>query len=378
MHQRAKKYFVFSLLFYAAACSTNPVTGKSELHVVSEQQEVGIGEANYLFLQQAEGGEYVADKSITTYVRHVGNKLADVSDRPHLPYAFVVVNNSEPNAWSLPGGKIAINRGLLAELHNEAELAAVLSHEIVHSAARHGAQNVERSLLMSAGLIGLQETMKDRPYADVVVGSAALGAGLIALSYSRGAELEADRYGIDYMVRAGYDPEAAVALQRTFLRLSEEQDPQWLGGLFATHPPSEERLEANAASVRAYPQQGRLGASEYAIAMETLWNTQAAYEDLDAGYAALQAQDPREALRLAEAGIAIAPKEGHLYNLKGKAEVELCLYRDALESFTQAIARNPDYFDYYLQRGRLRNLLGDPWGAREDLTRSAALFPPTN
>ncbi|MFZ2982674.1 MAG: M48 family metalloprotease, partial [Sphingobium sp.] len=125
-----------------SACGTNPVTGKRELQFVSESQEIAIGQQNYAPARQQQGGDYIIDPELTAYVQSVGNKLAAVADRK-LPYEFVVLNDSVPNAWAMPGGKIAFNRGLLYELNSEAELAAVLSHEIVHSAARHGAKGME-------------------------------------------------------------------------------------------------------------------------------------------------------------------------------------------------------------------------------------------
>ena len=118
-----------------AGCAANPVTGRSELHMVSEAQEIQVGQQYYPPSRQSQGGDYVTDPRVTEYVRQVGNRLAAVAER-RLPYEFVVLNSGELNAWALPGGKIAVNRGLLVELKNEAELAAVLSHEIVHAAAR--------------------------------------------------------------------------------------------------------------------------------------------------------------------------------------------------------------------------------------------------
>ena len=131
----------------ASACATNPVTGESDFMIVSEAQELDLGRQNYAPMQQAQGGVYDIDPELTRYVQQVGGKLAAVSDRP-LPYEFVVLNNSVPNAWALPGGKIAINRGLLTELSSESELAAVLGHEIVHAAAKHSAQQMSRGALL--------------------------------------------------------------------------------------------------------------------------------------------------------------------------------------------------------------------------------------
>ena len=115
-------------------CATNPVTGESEFAFVDESQELAIGAEQYPPSQQMQGGRYVADPAVGAYVSEIGARLAAVSDRD-LPYEFVVLNNGVPNAWALPGGKIAVNRGLLLELENEAELAAVLGHEVVPSAA---------------------------------------------------------------------------------------------------------------------------------------------------------------------------------------------------------------------------------------------------
>jgi beta-barrel assembly-enhancing protease len=367
----------FLLLYLAllCACSQNPVTGKSEFSLLSESQEIGMGEANYSMMQQAEGGAYVTYQEIEKYVDEVGQRLAAVSDRPQLPYEFIVLNNSIPNAWALPGGKIAVNRGLLVELDNEAELAAVLAHEIVHSAARHGAQAMERSLLMGMGMLGLSQILKDHKYENVAIGSAVVGAGLLSLKYSREAELEADRYGINYMVAAGYDPEAAVTLQEKFVRLAQERSSDWFEGLFATHPPSEERLQENRKLAALYPLGGRLGTQDYQQKIAPLITSKKAYEALDRGYIALAKGNPSRALDLSLEGITIEPREAHLYNLKGKAELLLHDHTTALTSFSQAIERNPNYFDFYLQKGLLEKKLGDDILAREDLDRSVHLFP---
>src|SRR5690606_23704697 len=133
-------------------CSQNPVTGRSELSLVSQAEEINIGAQQYSPSQQSQGGVYNVDPELTAYVNEVGQRIAAHSPR-RLPWEFVVLNNSVPNAWALPGGKIAVNRGLLYEMNTEAELAAVLGHEIVHAAARHGAQSMERGMLMQGALL---------------------------------------------------------------------------------------------------------------------------------------------------------------------------------------------------------------------------------
>ncbi|MBA3696608.1 MAG: M48 family metalloprotease, partial [Methylotenera sp.] len=140
--QRLSKKFSVILLtaltLLTTNCGVNPVTKKREFQIVSESQEIAIGKQNYEPARQSQGGDYVIDPELTAYVQSIGNKLAAASDRK-LPYEFIIINDSVPNAWAMPGGKIAFNRGLLYELNNEAELAAVMGHEMVHAAARHGA-----------------------------------------------------------------------------------------------------------------------------------------------------------------------------------------------------------------------------------------------
>jgi predicted Zn-dependent protease len=118
-----------------AACAVNPVTGDRDLILLSGTQELAMGAKNYVPMQQSQGGPYDIDSALTRYVEEVGARVAAASG-VDLPYEFVVLNNSVPNAWALPGGKIAINRGLLTEMGSEAELAAVLGHEVVHAARR--------------------------------------------------------------------------------------------------------------------------------------------------------------------------------------------------------------------------------------------------
>ncbi len=374
----SSRFCVFAFIFcflILTACSRNPVTGKKEIHFISESTEINLGESHYALMQQAQGGTYTAEKSIQEYVEKVGEKLAAVSDRPNLPFEFVVLNNSVPNAWALPGGKIAIYRGLLLELNSEAELAAVLSHEIVHSAARHSAQAMERSVLMSAGLIGLSQILKGKKYEDVALAGAAVGATLGTLKFSRNAELEADKYGIKYMVAAGYDPQAAVELQKLFLKLSKGGRASWFSALFSTHPPSEERIQANEKTVAGYPSGGFMGVTEYQIAMAPLKNSVDAYKDLDQGYQALMNGNVTSAISYADKGIAIEPGEPQLYNLKGKALAKDRNFEEALVNFTKAVQLDGNYFDFYLQKGLAEQKLGQIQAAKQDLEKSTALLP---
>ena len=367
--------FWLIILLTLGGCSTNPVTGKRELYLVSQAQEIQIGQQNYLPSRQSQGGEYRIDPELTRYVNEVGQKLAKVSDRPDLPYEFVVLNNSVPNAWALPGGKIAINRGLLLELNSEAELAAVLGHEIVHAAARHGAQSMERGMLLQASVIAARMASAGKEYANLMVGAAGIGAQLINTKYGRDAELESDRYGIKYMVQAGYDPEEAVTLQQTFLRLSKGNKPGWLEGLFASHPPSQERVEANKKYAATLPKGLKTGRQDYLQRIAGLKTSKQAYADFRAGRKTLSEGDASKALALADKAISQENREGLFYGLRGDALLKLGKTEQAKNMFDEAIKRNDAFFAFYLKRGLIEQELNHKTHAKADLERSLKLFP---
>ncbi len=357
-----------------AACSTNPVTGKKELMLVGEGQELTIGAQNYAPMRQSQGGDYVMDPQLNTYVQRVGQRLAAVSDRK-LPYEFTVLNNSIPNAWALPGGKIAVNRGLLTELKSESELAAVLGHEIVHAAARHSAQQMSRGMLLQGGLVAAQIASADSDYGSLYVLGANLGAQLLMQRNSREAELEADKYGIEYMQAAGFDPRGAVTLQETFVRMNERKDSGWMSGLFASHPPSQERLDANRKRVGSLPPGGDAGVDRFRAAMAQTISAKPAYDAYDEGRKALTDKRADTALAKAEQAIRLLPGEAHFYALKGDAYLVEKNYPAASQAYTDAISRNDGFFYYPLQRGLIAERQRNDDAARRDLETSIKLLP---
>lgn len=362
------------LLLLLTGCAVNPVTGKNELRLVPESTELNLGAKQYAPSRQSQGGDYTARPAVAAYVRSVGNRLAAVSDRG-LPYEFSVINDSTPNAWALPGGKIAINRGLLAELGSEAELAAVLGHEIVHAAARHGAQGMERGILLQGAVMAAGVAASGSDYADLAVGGADLAAGLVGQKYGRDAERESDYYGMQYMARAGYDPRAAVRLQETFVRLSEGKQSNWLSGLFSSHPPSQERVEANRQTAQTFPPGGDLGVERYRQQIAPLLAAKEAYAAYDQGRQALAKGDAKKALTLADQAIAAEPKEALFYGLRGDALQNQGDYRGSVAEYDRALARNADYFLYYQQRGLALQQLGEGTRAAADLEQGVKRLP---
>ncbi len=356
-------------------CAVNPVTGAKEVAFVSESQELALGQQNYGPYRQAQGGDYVIEPELNRYVQSVGDRLARVSDRK-LPYEFSILNDSSPNAWALPGGKIALNRGLLVELRSEAELAAVLAHEIVHAAARHSAQSMERDVFLQGALIAAGVALGDSSYGDLGMMGAGLGAQLTDQKFGRDDESEADRYGMLYMTRAGYDPAAAVQLQETFVRLSEGRESNWLAGLFASHPPSRARVEANRVELaRLGNPGGEVGENRYQRAIARLKRNKPAYEAYDEAREAVKRGDLKGALTKVDKAIRIEPKEAAFYSLRGEIKSAQKGGRAALKDLDRAVALNPGYFRPLLVRGTTRNEIGDIPGARRDLERSVALLP---
>lgn len=234
-----------AMLLGIGGCAVNPVTGRQELALfsVSTSQEIEIGKEAFPKAVQQMGGQY-GDEALNRYVNGVGLRLSQVAERPELPYEFRVLDDSTPNAFALPGGYIAITRGLLVNLENEAQLAAVLGHEIGHVTARDSVQGMQRGALLNLGLAVLSTATSSSAYGGLAEKSGQLAAGLLDNSFSREQERQADRLGVDYMVRAGYNPLGSVQLQEFFYRTVEGgAQPMWLTGLFRTHPFSRERME---------------------------------------------------------------------------------------------------------------------------------------
>lgn len=227
-----------------SGCVSNPATGGADLVLMSEEKEIQIGRAAHpQILRQYR---VYNDAALQEYVKRIGNELADQSDRPNLDYTFTVLDSEEVNAFALPGGYIYITRGILSYLNSEAELAAVLGHEIAHVTARHGVrQHRSRTLL---GLLG------------TVAGAATGGAGsaltnvlggALVSGYGREMELEADKYGAEYIARVGYSTDSVLKVlgvlkdQELFeieRAAEEDRKPRVYHGVYSSHPDADKRL----------------------------------------------------------------------------------------------------------------------------------------
>jgi predicted Zn-dependent protease len=287
----------------------------------------------------------------------------------------MVINDSVPNAWAMPGGKIAFNRGLLYELNSEAELAAVMGHEMVHAAARHGAKSMERGLLMQGAMIAVGIGTQNSDYANLIVGGAKVGAQLATSKYGRDAESEADLYGMQYMKKAGYDPTAAVTLQETFVKLSAGRQSNFIDGFFASHPPSEIRVAENKNTLAKIGAGGELGTEIYAQKVAKLKSTQAAYKAYDDGVKALVAKDSAKATTLAKQAIKGEPREARFQELLGDIALSQKKPEEALDYYNKAIQMQPDYFKPHIQGGIALYNMGRKAEAEQYLDKSNSLLP---
>jgi len=241
---------VLGPILLIAGCAVNPVTGQSNFVMMSEDDEIKLGrEANPDIIKQY-GGIY-DNPALQSYVQNIGESLAAVSHRNKLVYRFTVLDSPMVNAFALPGGYIYITRGLLAYLNSEAELAAVLGHEIGHVTARHSVRTISIARAADIGFaIGsiLAPELQTQAAQNIFN---ILGNALIS-GYGRDNELEADRLGAEYLARDGYDPQAMIKVievlknQEEFekqLAAEEGREPRIYHGVFASHPDNDTRLQ---------------------------------------------------------------------------------------------------------------------------------------
>ena len=375
-----RPYFLVTLLLLLSACQVNPVTGERHLQFYDSDWEQQVGASLYAPIRQSQGGDYILDRELTDYVQSVGNRLAARARRKdELQFEFHVLNDSTPNAWALPGGKIAINRGLLTELQSEAELAAVLGHEIVHADAAHGARAQSKGVLTQigavAGMVLISAKVDSSAGQQAAAIIPALGTRLITMKYGRDAERESDKYGMQYMSEAGYDPQGAVRLQETFVRLSEGRSSDRMSTLFASHPPSRARVKLNKETVSRLPGGGETGTDRYQQQLRFLNSVKPAYDAYDTAMAAAAKEDYESARIKLNKALSIEPREPIFHALDGDLHVRNNESSAALRSFNKAVELDNSFFYHLLRRGELRLDLGHNRAAREDLEQSLGLLP---
>jgi len=371
------------LLPLLVGCAVNPATGRMDLALipVSTSQEIAVGQKTFPQAVQQMGGEY-PDPRLAAYVNGVGLRLGRASQRPDLPYQFKVVNDSTPNAFALPGGYIAITRGLLVNLENEAQLASILGHEVGHVAARHAVQGIQRGALFDVALAVLSGVTGDTAYGPLAQQAGELSTALLDRSYSRDQEREADRLGIDYMVQTSFNPLGAVEVQEFFYRqLEGGAEPQWLSGLFRTHPFSKERMLDNSDYIHSrYPQS--LTSPSYVLRPETLLSATERLRQSRKGYdlydeaRKLEASgELSRAVALYLQAAAAAPDESLILTGLGMAYLKAEDAASARLHLARAVKLDGNYFLSRMGYGYALLQKGENEGAVRELEVSMKLLP---
>ncbi|HZV53938.1 MAG TPA: M48 family metallopeptidase [Rhodocyclaceae bacterium] len=221
-----------------AGCQNVPITGRSQLQLVSAGQEASMGLSAYQEVLKKEKISH--DPALNALVARVGSRIAAATGRDDYQWEFKVIENDKTvNAFCLPGGKVAVYTGLMPIAKDEAGLAAVIGHEVAHAIARHGAERVSQQLVLEgvtmAAVIAAGDQNKANLYGGLIGAGATLG---VILPYSRLHESEADRMGLIYMARAGYDPHAALELWKRMAAQDKGKPPEFL----STHPADSTRI----------------------------------------------------------------------------------------------------------------------------------------
>ncbi|MFH2091174.1 MAG: M48 family metalloprotease [Pseudomonadota bacterium] len=355
---------------FFSGCALDPVTGKQQLMMVSEQQEIAIDKQQSPFQFASDYG-ITQEKTINVYISSVGRQLLPHVHRPGMPYNFQCVNATYINAYAFPGGSIAATRGILLTLDNEAQLASLLGHELGHVNARHAAEQMSKgqlSSLLVAGLSAVAGT-QGKGLGELTQQLGALSQGLLLSKYSRDNEREADALGNEYMVKAGYPARGFVGLMEMLDSLNKEK-PGSSQILFSTHPMSSERLTAarhrektiyqssntardnrekymdNIAPLRAkkegidFLQKGEalMGKKEYDNAQKMF---KTALKTLDQDYTAhvmmakclMLNENPSSAVTHADLAKQLYPSQTQGYYMAGLANVEIKQYSKAYQDF---------------------------------------------
>jgi predicted Zn-dependent protease len=225
-------------LLLIAGCAVNPVTGQRQLALISESQEIAMGQEAAKSVDASIG--LVDDASLQSYVNQLGLTIARESERPNLPWRFGVVDDPTPNAFALPGGPVYITRGLLGVMNSEAELVSVLGHEIGHITARHSVSMLSRAQLAQIGLVaGMVLLPNLAQFGDLAGG----GLQLLFLRYGRDAERQADDLGFKYTLSKGYDVRDMVKVFAALQRIGEASGTSPLPAWLSTHPGAGERIQ---------------------------------------------------------------------------------------------------------------------------------------
>ena len=335
-------------------CAINPVTGQSQLFMMSPEQELAI-DKQHAPDQISQDYGLVQDRSLQKYVRGVGSTLGKFSHRPEMPYDVNALNANYINAYAFPGGTIGVTRGILLTMENEAELAALLGHEIGHISARHTSSRMSTQTLTGlavAGLGILLATQVDKDSMALALGLGGVAAGLLLANYSRDDERQADALGLEYMVKAGYNPNGMIGLM-DMLRGLGKNEPSMIEQMFSSHPMSTERYNTTVHQAKtryASYQSDPLYRQRYMDSTYRLRRLKPAIDKQTDAETALMAKKYTEGESLLRQALKLAPQDYTGLVLMAKAKIMQEQYRASIPYLDLAI----DVYPEEAQAGQLR------------------------
>ena len=386
-----------------AGCAINPVTGKKQLMLVSEEWEIQVDRQNSPHQLSADYGT-LQDEALNRYIQQVGAAMIPNTHRPQMPYSFQGVNATYINAYAFPGGSIAATRGILLSLESEAALTALIGHELGHVNARHTAEQMSKGTLLQAiaGGVSVYAATKSETYGQLASQLGMLGAGALLASYSRENEREADYLSMIYMVKSGYGPEGCVQLM-TMLNGLSKGSSNAVSLLFSTHPMSQERYDTavslagsefsfakgrplnrerymdNTAGLRKLkPAIERFQQAEELMAKESYSKAETAYKEglkaAPSDYAGLvmmakcQFVQKRydQALSFSEQAKQVNPKEAQANHLSGLSRIQLKKFDQAVQDFTSYEKKLPGNPNTIFYRGYAYEGMGNRQKSAED------------
>jgi predicted Zn-dependent protease len=233
--------FLFLFSFLLISCVTNPETGRKSFMLISEGEEVQLGEQAYQ--EVLSKNKLSKRRDWDEVLQRVGKRISQAANKPDFEWEFRLIESPEKNAFCLPGGKVAVYTGIIPILKNEAGMAAVIGHEVAHATLRHSGERLSANLGTQIGVLVLGQILvgSDNPNKRLVMAALGLGAQVgVILPFSRANEAEADEIGLRYMAKAGYDPNQASLLWERFGASEKGGPPVFL----STHPASKARQEA--------------------------------------------------------------------------------------------------------------------------------------
>ena len=328
-----------------AGCATNPVTGRNQFMLMSEAQEVDTDKKVAPHQFSADYGA-TQDKELNSYVSRIGNDIARYSHRPQMPYNFRVLNSNVVNGYTFPAGSVGLDRGLMLTMEDESQLAAVIGHEIGHVSYRHAGERMSKQMawMGAVAILGAYLEYEKKKYAALAAGLGAIGANMLLCRYSRENEREADEIGMEYMVRAGHNPNGMVGLMDGFKKLSKSK-PNVVEVLFSTHPMSDERYNTAVARIKdkySDKEGVPVNRERYMDNTARLRSIRGAIEKMQEGESALMANKVPQAEMKCREALQIAPNDYVGLLLMAKCLLSQKKYAEALKYAEEAKAVYPE------------------------------------